>query len=360
MLIDIRNALSGGGDGTLAEQMRLIRQDLNDRLLAQIKLARTDMGERMDTFRNGHRDMLVQMDTLAAAQANALKEMAAMGTQTLIDAMQKVVFNFNDTVSQQFGENYRELNDAVKQLLRWQLDYRDQVKAMTDQLAETLRLLGYAASDFKAVTQGSERFAQTAERVARTLDGIDAGEQRMTAMAQSIAKLTEEAAGRVPYIESRLYELTMQMTSAVKANQETLHAALTQNAADMRQTIEASQAAFADTARAGAEQLRENQMAIANALADNATAMTGALKTTQDNLLAAVAGFDVETASLINRGQERVLQLDGRMAEDLARSIDKLAQQLTAQVDAASERLAGEFVKPRPALRLVAEAGADD
>jgi hypothetical protein len=359
VLIDIRDSLCGT-DGPMSEQLRLIRQDLNDRLLSQVRLARQDMTERMDTFRTGHRDMLAQMDKLAGAQAQALRDIAGMGTQALVEALQKVVTDFNDTVAGQFGENYRELNEAVRQLLRWQIDYREQVKAMTDQLAETLRLLGYAASDFKTVTQGSERFAQTAERVARTLDGIDAGEQRLTELARGIAKLTEEAAGRVPFIESRLYELTVQMTRAVQANQEILHAALTQSAADMRQAMASSQAALTDTARAGAEQLRDNQAAIAAALADNATAMSGALKATQDKLLAAVAGFDQETASLIGRGQDRVLQLDGQMAETLTKSIEKLAQQLSAQVDAAGERLAGEIVKPRPALRLVAEAGGED
>ncbi len=360
VLVDIRDSLASTGDASLLQQLRLIRQDLNDRLLQQIRLARQDSVERMDAFRAGQTDMVGKMDALTSAQSKALHQLAAAGSQTLVDALQQVVVEFNDKVAGQFGENYRELHLGVAQLVQWQGDYRETITTTNNQLADTLRQLGYAASDFKAMTEGNERFAKTAERVGRTLDGIEAGEKRLTDMAVALAKLTEEASGRIPFIESRLYELTMQMTHAVQANQETLNKALAESAADMRKALETSQLGFADIARAGAEQVRENQTVIAGALEQNATVMSTALQETQRNLLAAVNGFDTQTAELLGRTKDRVLQLDNAMAADLTKSIENLTQQLTAHMEAATDRIAVETQKPRPAIRLVdAAAGGD-
>ena len=358
VLVDIRDSLGGIGENSLVQQIRLVRQDLNDRLLAQIRMARQDTNERMEAFRSGQLEVVAQIDNMANAQTHALQQLATMGSHTLVEALQDVVTGFNDKVASQFGENYRDLNQAVGQLLTWQQEYRETIKTMTSELADTLRMLGYAASDFRAVTQGSERFAQTAERVARTLDGIEAGESRIADVTRGLVKLTEEASGRVPYIEARLLELTSQMTNAVQSNQKSLSAALAGSVAELRLAMEASQTAIADIGRAIAAQLHDNQAAIAAALAENAAAMTEALQVTQRNLLAAVAGFDDETTHLIGMTKDRVLQLDRTIAASLNQSIDKLAGQLTAHMDAAGARVAAHPAKPR--LQIVADAAGDD
>jgi hypothetical protein len=266
VLIDIRDALTGTGDFSMAGQIRLLRQDMNDRLLAQIRGARQEANERMESLREGQRELLGHMATSTEAQARALQTLASAGAATLVDALQHVVTDFNDKVAAQFGENYRDLHQAVGQLLAWQTEYRGFIQATNDQLAVTLAQLGTAAADFRGVAEGSERFALTADRVARTLDGIEAGEERMNLLARATARLTEEAAGRVPFIESRLYELTTQMTSAVQANQRALHAALTASIAESRQTLQEAHALFADIARGGAEQMQQSQQRMAEAL----------------------------------------------------------------------------------------------
>jgi hypothetical protein len=243
-------------------------------------------------------------------------------------------------------------------LLTWQSDYRETITTLTDQLADTLRLLGYAASDFRAVTQGSEQFAKTAERVGRTMDGIEAGEARLVELARGLSKLTEQASGRIPFIESRLYELTTQMTNAVQSTQASLTAALMESAADTRHALTASQQSFAEIARAGAEQMRENQAAIAASLTQNASTMSAALSGTQQSLLAAIAGFDQQTAALIGRTRECVAQLDRAVTDDLTRVIEGLARQLTDHVEAAGATIAGKPAKPR--LQIVADAAGDD
>jgi hypothetical protein len=360
VLMDIREALAGYGDSSLPLQMRALRQDINDRLIPLLASSSRKANERLDSLRAGQRDMVVRVEALETVQKEALYTLAAGAAETLVGALNQVVLSFNDKVADQFGQNYRDLGQAVSQLLTWQTEYRVTVKAMTDQLSETLRLLGYAASDFRTATQGSERFAQTADRVGKMLDGIEAGEQRMIAFTQTLNKLTEDAAGRIPLIESRLFELTTQMASAVRANQTAANEALTGSAAALQQSMAAAQEEFTVLARTSQRQMRQNQRAIADALGDNAVAMANALQEMQRKLLASMAAFEAQTAEMIRRGEHRVVELDGAAAADLSRSFGVLVGQLTAQIDAAGSLVADRTPRGRPMLQVVADAAGGE
>ena len=358
VLVDIREALAGYGDASLPQQIRMLRQDMGDRLIGEIAATRRESAEKLDALRRGQVDALAQMELAGQVQQKALHQLAGGATETLVAALQQVVTDFNDRVSGQFGENYRELGDVVRQLLTWQNEYRETIRATNLQLGDTLRQLGYAAGDFRAVTTGSEQFAKTAERVGRIMDGIEAGEDRLMVLARGVAKVTEDASGRIPFIEARVAELTSQMTRAVQDNQAAVHAALAESAVALQQTVLSLKSGLAGAAQAGTAEMQDNQRAIAAALHDNAASMAGALQASQGELTAAIAGFEVQMAAMIGSAEQRVIALDGNVASGLSQSVGQLVGNLTAQLEAASAGLAERTKRTRPMLHVVGEAVA--
>jgi hypothetical protein len=95
-LKEITRALVGGEDGSLISQLKLLRQDTTDRL-----------------------------DALKAAQTEALAKLSEMGSKALVEALRDLIKDFNAKISEQFGENFKELNAAVGQLLVWQKQYKE-------------------------------------------------------------------------------------------------------------------------------------------------------------------------------------------------------------------------------------------
>ena len=77
-LKEITRALVGGEDGSLISQVKLLRQDTNDRL-----------------------------DILKAAQVEALAKLSEMGSKALVEALRDVIKDFNAKISEQFGENFK-------------------------------------------------------------------------------------------------------------------------------------------------------------------------------------------------------------------------------------------------------------
>jgi hypothetical protein len=354
VLVDIREALAGYGDASLPQQIRMLRQDMGDRLVGEIAGNRKETAERLSAIRQGQVDTLAQMELAGRVQQKALHNLAGGATENLVAALQKVVTDFNLKVASQFGENYRELGDAVRQLLAWQEDYRETIRTTNLQLGDTLRQLGYAAGDFRAVTTGSEQFAQTAERVARVMDGIEAGENRLMVLAQSVAKVAEDASGRIPFIEDRIAELTSQMMRAVQDNQASVHATLIGSAEALQATVGAVQAELSG----GSAGVQENQRAIAAALKENAAAMAAALQAAQGGLTAVISGFEAKMTAMIEANLQRVVALDESAAAGLTQSVGHLVRNLAAQLEAASAGLAERAPRPRPVLHVVGDTNA--
>jgi Mg2+ and Co2+ transporter CorA len=355
VLVDIRESLAGYGDASLLQQVRMLRQDIGDRLVAEMAGTRKESAARLEAIRQIQADVLGQLELSGRVQQKVLHDMADGANDKLVAALQRVVTDFNHKVASQFGENYRELGDAVRQMLTWQQDYRDTIHSTNEQLADTLRQLGYAASDFRTVTTGSERFAQTAERVAQIMDGIEAGENRLMVLARSVAKVTEDASGRIPFIENRIAELTSQMMRAVEENQFAVHKALTGSAAELQRTVQAVQAELSGASQAGAAGVQEHQQAIASALQDNAASMATALHAAQGDLTSVIAGFESRIAAMIEAAGQRIVELDGSAAAGLTQSVGNLVGSLSAQLEAASAGFAERAPRPRPLLHVVGD-----
>jgi CHASE3 domain sensor protein len=54
-----------------------------------------------------------RLDALKAAQLQALQELSKMGSQALVEALRDVIKDFNAKITEQFGDNFKELNAAV-------------------------------------------------------------------------------------------------------------------------------------------------------------------------------------------------------------------------------------------------------
>lgn len=51
-------------------------------------------------------------------------------TEQVINALKEVISDFNDNLLEQFGDNFKQLNVAVLELVKWQENYRQQLEQM--------------------------------------------------------------------------------------------------------------------------------------------------------------------------------------------------------------------------------------
>ena len=64
--------------------------------------------------------------------------MAKGATEQIIDALRQVIIDFNENLTEQFGENFKALDASVKKLVEWQENYKTQVELMSEQYQQSV------------------------------------------------------------------------------------------------------------------------------------------------------------------------------------------------------------------------------
>jgi hypothetical protein len=279
-LSGIRWALSGSEDGTLVSQLKLLRSDTNERL-----------------------------DTLGRAQKEALEKLSQMGSQALIEALRDVISDFNARINEQFGENFKQLNEAVGKLLVWQEQHKAHIEATTLRLNEVVQIARLAAENHKQVVDQTAEFSKTAGDLAQLLTGLETQKEQIRSYAASLGQILANASDALPKVEGQILEIGNQLAKAMTANQEVLTRAVEQNSASIQRTIE------------GAAQ--------------------AATKTQEEHLR--------QLSQLTARSKEQIDLLDAALAQELEKALEALGRQLAAL----SERFVEDYQPLTEKLREV-------
>jgi hypothetical protein len=187
----VQQALVGTDEGTLISQLKLLRQENNDKL-----------------------------DALRKSQDAFMEKMADNNSKALIEALKDVMRDFNAKINEQFGENFKHLNKAVENILVWQEEYRKQMSEMIEQQNQTAANMASAAKDYGALVSRTDVFTMAAQRLDTVLAAINNQNSRMEKSLEDLGKLLLAASGSLPEVEKRMLEFAAQMTKGVQASSE--------------------------------------------------------------------------------------------------------------------------------------------
>jgi hypothetical protein len=282
LLSGIQAALVGNEETSLITQIKLMRSDTNDRL-----------------------------DALKTAQLQALQELSKMGSQALVEALRDVIKDFNAKITEQFGDNFKALNQAVGQLLIWQERYRLHIEQSEASLESLVILIREATSDYSSLVSNSQSFSTVAHDLGEMLDALSTQKTQLVDLSRALADLLKEASGSLPAVQAKIIELTAQLSSAVQDNQKTINAALNENALQLKDAIQSSHQGFVTTNTEANKQVTD----------------------------------------LMAKTKEQISNLDAALTEELKKSLESLGRQLAAL----SERFVSDYGPLTEKLRRVVE-----
>jgi len=162
------NAISGDADSSLNTQMKLMRTDLND-------FAKT------------------------VAEAN---------TTAFIEALKAAIADFNKNLTEQFGENFKRLNDAVGKLLEWQENNKKDMEHMRTSMNTAIEGIGEAESSLTKIKESAETIPETVSGLSKVLEAIQAQINDIENHLQAFADVSNQAKEALPKIEEILTNYT--------------------------------------------------------------------------------------------------------------------------------------------------------
>lgn len=354
-LIAVQQALVGNDDSTLVTQLKLGRQESNDRL-----------------------------DRIRRVVEEFTEKMAENNSKALIEALEQVMRDFNTKINEQFGENFKQLNAAVGDILVWQQRYREQMGEMIALQERNTKSLEQASLRFENVVTNAERYTQTARDLAALLEAIETQRASLKDSMTALGELFVAASRSLPEIENRIVDFAEQiarstkqanddMTTATRSSVEVMRNSVSQvvsGATEQLHALEHSLKAVETTVLDCASQIRDGSTraneVMVRAAHDNATALKAALsdgqkvmdngiaaandamlRNTQDHanaqktalvevqkvlnegVRAANDGFNSHVQEMIGKTREQVAALDLALQEELTNSLNTLGRQLT-------------------------------
>ena len=239
----VREAISADGEGSLLTQMQKMRQDFTD-------------GNRqlVDEFRN------------------FAKSMAENNSKALIEALEGVIRDFNTRINEQFGENFKQLNEAVAALLSWQENYKRHIELLEAQFQAALQGIQKADESLRQIADRTERIPATLDRLGKALDVLDAANDALRSHLDAVSGLKDRALEAFPTIEQNLKTLTAEFGAAVhEATAESTQALHDQREAqqELQKGLDDVQRQFAAAQDRIAAQLEQAAARASERLVDN-------------------------------------------------------------------------------------------
>ncbi|UTW47399.1 hypothetical protein [Bacterioplanoides sp. SCSIO 12839] len=295
LTLKIRAAMSQVGRREVTQTRVATIDDLDSslkHLADQFSAEREDALPR--TFTRNHLQVVDRLDQVIASLDGYQERMAEANAKALVQAIETVMRDFNTRINEQYGDNFKRLNESVGKMLDWQNNYRDQLQQLITEQERTSGSMKEASHAFEYMVKHANAFNGISESLQDLLNGLEAQRQNLQSQLGSLADLVNHAADGLPKLEERVVALTQGMSEAVQSQQ-----------------------------RWAVEQLGAMQRGVEQQLEQQLQASNERLQEQQHHSLQ-------QLQRLGERVERQVVALDESMEEELNKALKSFGMQLTA------------------------------
>lgn len=252
-------------------------------------------------------------------------------TEQVIEALQKVIVDFNRNLTEQFGENFKKLDESVRKLVEWQEGYRrqlEQLHTLYDHSVQQITTIG------DSVERIAERSASIPDSMEKLADIVKTASHEIAELERHLAafaKLRDRAVEAVPQAEAHVEQMTQTIARAVRLAGE--HFTALQNDSSVQLTK--SRKMLEDLAQAG-EQVRADIQSVQDRVADAITVMQSRV---ENALKEAVRTQGEATEALAQTTLDHTRQAVSRTGEGLTKQIEALDEALSREMNRVMQQM---------------------
>ena len=250
-----------------------------------------------------HRDQNKHMTEFRAALEAYEARMVKANTSALITAIKAVMRNFNTQINEQYGDNFKELNRAVGQMLEWQKNYKVELEQLLKSQRANGALLDRATQAYEKLVAHSEVFTKVSDSLGTLLGGLQTQSQHLDGYLTQLAKVADKAAVGLPALETRINSLTDELAKSVLGSQQQVSKLLQESATNIESTVSAINQNLVST-------MTQSQQ-----------------------------GLHGQVEQMIQRTEQQIMKLDDAMEDELVKALKTFGYQLASL----SEKFASDY-----------------
>ena len=175
----LRRSITGETDSSLISQMKLMRQEQNDNA--------KELRKSLDDF---------------------AEKVSELGSKALIEALQKVISDFNNQLNEQFGENFKQLNLAVEKLVLWQQQYKEELDKLQTVQKQSSEDLSKSALIFSDLVSKAAAYTTSAESLSNLLKVFESQHTLLKESQEALSRVLLSMKEVEPSFSNKLLDLT--------------------------------------------------------------------------------------------------------------------------------------------------------
>lgn len=265
-------------------------------------------------------------------------------TEQVITALKQVIVDFNHNLTEQFGENFKQLNAAVGALVQWQENYRQQLEHMIEQYAHGVQAITQTETSVANISHEAAQIPVVMKKLKSVLDINQHQIDALNNHLQAFTDMRDKAVQAVPQIQQRIDETI----TAVQQASSQLVEGINESAANLSNAMIKTTTKFDDSSsrvngalQATSDHLTRESEVIKTTLIDSVTQIRedfyGFIHQLQNSQHAQLKAFETAIAEMMHGYAESEAQIKN-FAQTTINSTEESVLKQTRAIDQALEQ----------------------
>ena len=134
------------------------------------------------------------------------KTLAESNSKAFIEALNETMKDFNQKLTEQFGENFNRLNIAVGRLLVWQENYKVTIERMTEDFQITLQGIRIVKNSVVKIEESAASITKSSEQILNLIVTANIYEQKLRQVLSEIQSVSENTTKSVEDLTTNMYK----------------------------------------------------------------------------------------------------------------------------------------------------------
>lgn len=359
-LLGLQSAIAGEHQSSLNGQLQALRLESKE----NIAHAQKDAKLQHQIFQKFQQDLWQQLKSFS-------EMMSQTAAEQLVKVQQQVIQDFNNKLNDQFGDNFKELNTAVVEMVHWQENYRGQMLEMRENYAQGVSAISQTENSLVNISDHTQHIASNMNNWQQVMEVNQHQIQELNRHLETFAELRDKAVDASPQIQHHIEQTLSSISSAseklsqgVESSATQLQQAINSSAEKLSQSgsdlhdqfdehsksLSASSAAFtkhlaegADDFRDGAKTLQESivesSKSLHTSVSDSSSALQSSIEESAKSLHTSVGESSTALQSSIQESTKSLHTSVGDSSNTLQESISDSASALLRNSEALVKQL---------------------
>jgi len=265
-MVDLKQSIVGEGDKTIVSQLTLLRSDTNDNA-KQSNQSLSSINDTMGKIHAQQEEQAIKFEQFKDRLWIQLQDFADVlsksATEQVIEALKQVIVEFNDKLTEQFGDNFKRLDESVKKLVIWQDNYKTQLSEMTEQYKLGVTSITQTESSVASISEQAQAIPTSMSDLKTIMEANGSQLKELESHLNVFVEMRDKAVEAVPEMKAHLDATMNDISGSVELASKHYSEMLSQSDEFMRTHSTAQkelQESFVQVSKEGIEHVKTGLM----------------------------------------------------------------------------------------------------